>query len=74
MWVSSKNSPFFRLNFYDTEIEVFCARYDVDGNFEFSFEEVRAAIDEGLEELKIKPEEEDKEGGPLAFNLLMFEG
>jgi hypothetical protein len=46
----------------------------VDGNFEFSFEEVRAAIDEGLEELKIKPEEEEKEGGPLAFNLLMFEG
>ncbi len=63
---------YFRLNFSDTEIEVFCARYDVDGNFEFSFEEVRAAIDEGLEELKVKPEEEAE--GPLAFNLLMFEG
>ena len=44
----------------------------MDGNFEFSFEEAKAAIDESLEELKVKPEEEAE--GPLSFNLLMFEG
>jgi hypothetical protein len=65
---------FLRLNFSDTEIEVFCSRYDVDGNFEFSFEEVRAAIEEGLEEIQ-KPKEEEREPGTaLPFNLLMFEG
>jgi hypothetical protein len=53
---------------------VFCSRYDVDGNFEFSFEEVRAAIEEGLEEIQ-KPKEEEREPGTaLPFNLLMFEG
>jgi hypothetical protein len=46
----------------------------VDGNFEFSFEEVRAAIEDGLEEVN-KPgsSAEEVEQGPLAFNLLMFE-
>ena len=66
---------FSRLNFSDTEIEVFCSRYDVDGNFEFSFQEVRAAIEEGLEETgksgsKI---DEAESGTTVAFNLLMFE-
>ena len=65
-----------RLNFSDTEIEVFCSRYDVDGNFEFSFEEVRAAIeDEGMDDL-VKPGnkvDEAESGTTLSFNLLMFE-
>ena len=68
---------FFRLNFSDTEIEVFCARYDVDGNFEFSFEEVRLAIDDDTEEVG-KPgsnaDQLDPGANPvLALNLLMFE-
>ena len=64
----------FRLNFSETEIEVFCSRYDVDGNFEFSFEEVRAAIEEGLDEVPKPKEEEHEPGTALPFNLLMFEG
>ena len=66
------------MNFSDTEIEVFCSRYDVDGNFEFSFEEVRAAIEDAQEEFtkKRKEEEEedkDKDEKPV-INLFMFEG
>ena len=53
----------FRLNFSDTEIEIFCAKYDKDGNFEFTLEEINA-IEEGLEEeeeLLEKLEEEEQE-------------
>ena len=37
-----------RLNFSDVEIEIFCAKYDRDGNFEFDLEEINA-IENGLE-------------------------
>lgn len=38
-----------RLNFSDTEIEIFCAKYDRDGNFEFNLDEINE-IEEGLVE------------------------
>lgn len=31
-----------KLNFSDLEIEMFCSRYDRDGNFEFTLEEINA--------------------------------
>ena len=40
---------FSRLNFSDIEIEVFVARYDKDGNFEFNLEEINA-IEQNLGE------------------------
>ena len=33
---------FLRLNFSDLEIEIFCAKYDKDGDFEFNLEEINA--------------------------------
>ncbi len=41
------NIYFFRLNFSDTEIEIFCAKYDRDGNFEFTKDEIQA-IEDGI--------------------------
>ncbi len=38
---------FFRLNFSVTEIEIFCAKYDRDGNFEFTKDEIQE-IEEGI--------------------------
>ena len=38
----------FRLNFSDAEIEIFCSKYDKDGNFEFDLDEINA-IEQGLE-------------------------
>ena len=37
-----------RLNFSDAEIEIFCAKYDRDGDFQFDLEEINA-IENGLE-------------------------
>ena len=31
---------YFRLNFSDAEIEIFCAKYDRDGNFEFDLDKM----------------------------------
>ena len=39
---------FFRLNFSDAEIEIFCAKYDKDGDFTFDLDEINA-IENGLE-------------------------
>ena len=39
---------FFRLNFSDAEIEIFCAKYDRDGDFTFDLDEINA-IENGLE-------------------------
>jgi hypothetical protein len=63
-----------RLNFSDTEIEVFCSRYDVDGNFEFSFEEVRAAIEAEEDDEAAKPAEDAEKTEAPPFNLYLFEG
>lgn len=44
----------FRLNFSDAEIEIFCAKYDRDGNFEFTVDElndIEKGIDREMEEL-----------------------
>jgi len=64
-----------RLNFSETEIEVFCSKYDVDGNFEFTTNDIKA-IEEGANEdedlTKIKEPEETK--GPPEFNKFMFDG
>ena len=38
-----------RLNFSDLEIEIFCARYDKDGDFQFNLDEINA-IEQGLGE------------------------
>ena len=50
MKLQMKSNIFFilRLNFSDVEIEIFCAKYDRDGNFEFDLEEINA-IENGLE-------------------------
>ena len=45
----------FRLNFSDAEIEIFCCKYDRDGNFEFGLDEINE-IEKGLEQ-----EEEERE-------------
>ncbi len=37
-----------KLNFSDTEIEIFCSKYDKDGNFEFDLDEINA-IENALE-------------------------
>merc|ERR1719270_1740619 len=37
-----------KLNFSDAEIEIFCSKYDKDGNFEFDLDEINA-IEQGLE-------------------------
>ena len=37
-----------RLNFSETEIEIFCAKYDKNGDFQFDLEEINA-IENGLE-------------------------
>lgn len=37
-----------KLNFSDAEIEIFCSKYDSDGNFEFNLEEINA-IENGIE-------------------------
>eukprot|EP00095_Tigriopus_kingsejongensis_P003470 maker-scaffold13_size735724-snap-gene-6.27 protein:Tk03470 transcript:maker-scaffold13_size735724-snap-gene-6.27-mRNA-1 annotation:"pkd2 " len=38
-----------KLNFSDLEIEIFCSKYDKDGNFEFTLEEINA-IEQGVED------------------------
>ena len=37
-----------RLNFSEAEIEIFCAKYDKNGDFQFDLEEINA-IENGLE-------------------------
>ena len=43
------------MNFSDAEIEIFCCKYDRDGNFEFGLDEINE-IEKGLEQ-----EEEERE-------------
>lgn len=40
----------FRLNFSETEIELFCSKYDKDGDFIFDREEINN-IEAGLEDM-----------------------
>ena len=55
----------FRLNFSDAEIEIFCAKYDRDGNFEFGLDEINE-IEKGIEEeMEAREEKEFNE----FFNL-----
>lgn len=46
-WTSPSLPLSPRLNFTDLEIEVFCSRYDKDGDFQFNLEEINA-IEQGL--------------------------
>ena len=55
----------FRLNFSDAEIEIFCAKYDKDGDFEFGMDEIND-IEKGIEEEM--EEREEKEFNEF-FNL-----
>ena len=40
------NTNFYRCNFSDMEIEMFFAKYDVDGDGEFSYEEGQQLIED----------------------------
>ena len=53
------------MNFSDAEIEIFCAKYDKDGDFEFGMDEINA-IEKGIEEEM--EEREEKEFNEF-FNL-----
>ncbi len=45
--VGSQHPLLDRLNFSDLEIEIFCSRYDKDGDFTFNADEINA-INQGL--------------------------